>query len=76
MDEVLFLEEFEKADEVPVLVRALPVDEPDAARHVVRERQCGSASRALKRLRERWLRCGGVLADVLHQLQRGCGGEL
>src|SRR5579859_1846000 len=76
MDKVLFLEEFEERQEVPVLIRADPVDEADGAGHVVRKGQTGAAARTVEQRRKRRLGRGRVLADEFHKLQRSAGREL
>src|SRR5437899_11473145 len=76
MNKILFLEEFEKTNEVPMLVRTLPVGEPHISGDIMRQRQRGTASRTQQHLRES--RFGGrrVLTDILHQFQRGPWGDL
>ena len=43
MNEILFLEELEESDEVPMLVHAIPVGKSHTARDIVRQFQRGSA---------------------------------
>jgi len=56
MNEILFLEEFEKEDEVPMLVRTLPVGEVHIPGDIMGECQCSSALRTRQYLRENRLR--------------------
>ena len=55
MDEILFFQELEKADEVTVIVRASPVRERHVSLHVVRQSQRRCTPRAVERVRQRWL---------------------
>ena len=76
MDEILFLQELEKTDEVTVFVRASPIRERHVSLHVVSEMQRRGAPRTLERVRQQWLTLRRMLADKLHELQCGAGGEL
>jgi len=55
MDEILFFQELEEADEVTVIVRASPISERHVSLHVVRQVQRRCAARTLERVRQRWL---------------------
>ncbi len=48
MDEILFFQELEKADEVPVIGRASPIRERHVSLHVVRQPQRRCAPRTLE----------------------------
>ena len=76
MDEILFFQELEKADEVTVFVSASPIREWHVSLHVVREVQRRGAPRTPERVRQGWLTLRRVFTDKLHELQRGTGREL
>jgi len=76
MDEILFLQELEKTDEVTVFVRASPIRERHVSLHVVREVQRRGAPRTAERVGQRRLPLRRVFTDKLHELQRGTGREL
>src|SRR5882762_624868 len=76
MDEILFFQELEKADEVTVIVPASPIGERHVSLHVVRQPQRGCAPRTVEHGRQRWLPRRRVFPDKLHELQCGAGGEL
>ena len=59
-----------------VFVSASPVRERHVSLHIVREVQRRGAPRTAERVRQRWLTLRRMLADILHELQRGTGGEL
>jgi len=76
MDELLFLQELEKGDEVAVVGRASPIRERHVSLQVVRQPQRRCAPRTLHRGGKRWLRRGWVLPDEFHELQCGAGRKL
>ena len=69
-NEILFFQEIEEADVVPVLAGALPVDEMHIAAHVVRQGEAGAAVWAHEPIGQRRLWRRRVVTDQLHQLQR------
>src|SRR2546426_2392532 len=76
MDEILFFQELEKADEVAVVARASPIRERHVSLHVVRQPQARRAPRTAERVRQRWLPRCRVFTDKLHELQCRAGREL
>src|SRR6267378_229193 len=76
MDEILFFQELEKADEVTVIARTPPIRERHVSLQVVRQPQHRSTPRTAKRFRKRRLSGCRVFADEFHELQRGAGREL
>ena len=76
MDEILFLQEFEKTDEVAVIGRASPIREGHVSLQVVREPQWRCAPRTAERVRQRGFPRCRVFPDKLHELESGAGGEL
>src|SRR5258706_14206227 len=76
MDEILFLQELEKADEVTVVGRASPIRERHVSLHVVRQPQRRGAPRTVERVRQGRLPRCRVFTDKFHELQCGAGREL
>src|SRR5439155_664414 len=76
MDEILFFQELEKANEVTVIGRASPIREGHISLHVMRQPQRSCAPRAAKRVRQGRLPRRRVFTDKLHELQSGARGEL
>src|SRR5258708_2174195 len=76
MNEILFFQELEKADEVTVIGRASPVSERHVSLYVVRQPQRRCAPRATERVRQGRLPRCRVFTDKFHELQCGAGREL
>src|SRR5690349_9759032 len=75
MDEFLFFQELEKADEVTIIRHAPPVNERHVSLQVMRKPQCGGAARTVEHSGESWLRGRRMFTDELHQFQRGAWRE-
>ena len=76
MDEILFFQKLEKADEVAVIGCATPISERHVSLQVVSQPQHRRAARTVELLREGRLCRRGVLPDKFHELECRAGREL
>lgn len=69
-NKILFFQEIKEADVVAVLAGALPVNKVYIAGHIVRQGKAGAAVRAHEPVGQGGFGDSGVVANILHQLQR------